>query len=356
MSHQPERTEKNCLNCGADVYGRYCHICGQENIVNKQGFFSLTKHFIYDIFHFDGKFFETLRKLLLYPGRVPKEYTAGRRASFLDPIRMYLFTSAVFFIFFFALASPDIPKVQPTNYLSPGERAEIINDLLKEINSGNKDSLQLYQQIELLRDSSKQVSKKDLSKEDNNVVKLTKGNYDRVSEYDSAQLKLPSEKKDGWITRKLIRKGLEINEKYQGNADEGVKSFTNTLIHYFPYILFISLPFFAGTLKLLYIRKKNFFYSDHAVFTLYHYVFGFIALLLIFLFDNLNDIWKLGIFNWFIGILVIWWILYLFLGMKWYYQQGWGRTLLKFILQVVLNIIILIFLLSVFFIFSIFQL
>lgn len=355
MSHQPERTEKNCLNCGADVFGRYCHICGQENIVNKQGFFSLTKHFIYDIFHFDGKFFETLRKLLLHPGRVPKEYTAGKRASFLDPIRMYLFTSAVFFIFFFALAGSGIGKVQPDNFLSADEREELVNDFQKEIKSGNKDSVRLYQHIDLLKDSSKQLKKQDLT-DDNDVVKLTKGNYERVSEYDSAQLLLSPEKRDGWITRKLMRKGLEINEKYQDNQDEGVKSFTNTLMHYFPYILFISLPFFAGTLKLLYIRKKIFFYSDHAVFTLYHYVFGFIALLLIFLFDNLNDIWKLGIFNWFISFLVIWWILYLFLGMKRYYQQGWGRTLLKFILQVVLNIIILIFLLSVFFIFSIFQL
>src|SRR5215203_1483352 len=93
VSHQPERKEKDCLNCGATVIGRYCHICGQENVVTKESFWSLTKHFVYDILHFDSKFFDTLKYIFTKPGLVQKEYIKGRRASFLHPIRMYLFTS-----------------------------------------------------------------------------------------------------------------------------------------------------------------------------------------------------------------------------------------------------------------------
>ncbi|RYZ28031.1 MAG: DUF3667 domain-containing protein [Chitinophagaceae bacterium] len=77
VSHQPERKEKNCLNCGATVAGRYCQACGQENIVHKQSAWGLITHFVYDIFHFDGKFFDTLKRLLFKPGLVPKEYIAG---------------------------------------------------------------------------------------------------------------------------------------------------------------------------------------------------------------------------------------------------------------------------------------
>lgn len=356
MSHQPERTEKNCLNCNTHIYGRFCHVCGQENVVSKQSFFSLAKHFVYDIFHFDGKFFETVRKLLLKPGQVPKEYTAGKRASFLDPIRMYLFTSAVFFVFFFALAGPaGIGKVKSTEYLTMDERAQIINELQKEIQKGDKDSLVMYQQIQQLKDTSLKMKLEDIEREDQ-VLTFTKENYRTLQEYDSIQNVLPKTEKDGWFTRRLTRKSLEINDKYRGRSKEGLENFTNTLLHYFPYILFLSLPFFAGTLKLLYIRKKNLFYSDHAVFTLYHYVFGFIALLLIFLMNLLEDAWALSIFNWIIGLLILWWILYLFMGMKRFYEQGWGKTFFKFLIQVFLNIVILIFLLFIFLIFSIFQL
>ncbi|HEU0064055.1 MAG TPA: DUF3667 domain-containing protein, partial [Flavisolibacter sp.] len=96
MSHQPERKDRNCLNCGATVIARYCHVCGQENIVTKMGFWALIRHFLYDLFHFDGKFFDTLKNLFFKPGIIATEYTHGKRTKYLDPVRMYLFTSTVF--------------------------------------------------------------------------------------------------------------------------------------------------------------------------------------------------------------------------------------------------------------------
>src|SRR5688572_12792493 len=102
MSHLRERKDKNCLNCGTHVHGKYCHVCGQENIEPKESFWHLVTHFFNDITHFDGKFFHSLKYVLFRPGKLPLEYIKGRRASFLNPIRMYVFTSAVFFILFFA--------------------------------------------------------------------------------------------------------------------------------------------------------------------------------------------------------------------------------------------------------------
>ena len=101
MSHAPERLEKNCLNCGATVMGRYCHVCGQENVKPKESFWHLVTHFFNDVTHFDGKFFTTLKDLLLKPGFLSKEYMIGRRNSYLNPVRMYVFTSAIFFLLFF---------------------------------------------------------------------------------------------------------------------------------------------------------------------------------------------------------------------------------------------------------------
>ena len=85
--------------------GRYCHVCGQENTVPREGFGGLVLHFFYDITHFDGKFFQSLKYLLFKPGFLSKEYVRGRRASYLHPVRMYVFTSAIFFLVFFLLVN-----------------------------------------------------------------------------------------------------------------------------------------------------------------------------------------------------------------------------------------------------------
>ena len=106
MSHLKERKEKNCLNCQATLYGRYCHVCGQENLEPKKTVWHLVQHFFNDITHFDGKFFATVKYLLRKPGFLSAEYVAGRRASYLNPIRMYVFTSAFFFLILFALKNP----------------------------------------------------------------------------------------------------------------------------------------------------------------------------------------------------------------------------------------------------------
>src|SRR6187551_1937271 len=60
-------------------------------------------HFFYDITHFDGSFFVTLKDLLFKPGFLSREYMLGRRKKYLHPVRMYVFTSAVFFLVFFSM-------------------------------------------------------------------------------------------------------------------------------------------------------------------------------------------------------------------------------------------------------------
>ncbi|MCY7293029.1 MAG: DUF3667 domain-containing protein [Ferruginibacter sp.] len=107
MSHLNERQGKNCLNCNTEVAGRYCQYCGQENIETKETVWHLVSHFFQDITHFDGKFFSTLKYLFTKPGFLSKEYMIGRRASYVNPVRMYVFTSAFFFLIFFSIMKVD---------------------------------------------------------------------------------------------------------------------------------------------------------------------------------------------------------------------------------------------------------
>src|SRR5688500_18211338 len=108
VSHSRERSEKTCLNCNAQLHGRFCHVCGQENTDPRESLWSIITHFFNDITHFDGKFFKTAGNLLVRPGFLPQEFLKGRRARYLHPIRLYVFTSAVFFLVFYSFPAASI--------------------------------------------------------------------------------------------------------------------------------------------------------------------------------------------------------------------------------------------------------
>ena len=100
MSHYKELVKKNCLNCNAEVEGRICSICRQENIEVKETFWRIIRHFFEDITHYGGKFLSTLKLLLTIPDFLSSEYLRGRRASCFQSIPLYVFTSGFFFLIF----------------------------------------------------------------------------------------------------------------------------------------------------------------------------------------------------------------------------------------------------------------
>lgn len=340
MSHQPERKEKNCLNCGTIVAGRYCQVCGQENIVNRQSFFSLIKHFIFDIFHFDGKFFETLKYLLFRPGFVPRKFIDGKRISYLDPIRMYLFTSAIFFLVFFSIKT--IPIQGDANIMSKLERFEESAKVSTQLQASPHDSSLQYK-LRMLLDTSWQlnlVKLENRARNDSYLVEVEEKEFLFTPRKDSSTFKAFSDD-DNWLERRIRKSWHERRAKYDDDDKLMARSIGEDFLHKLPYVLFISLPLFALILKLLFIRRKNFYYSDHAIFTLYHYIFSFILLLIFFMFDELQKSTGLTWISWIKGTLLFCWGLYLLLGMRNFYRQGWAKTIGKFLLLVFLAFIMI---------------
>jgi hypothetical protein len=358
VSHQPERKDKTCLNCGAAVQGRFCHVCGQENIVPHQNFWSLTKHFVFDIFHFDGKFFDTLKYLLFRPGYVAKEYVKGRRMSYLDPVRMYLFTSALFFLLFFKFVHPTSAPITLNNgkkEISNRKRIHIIDSLQSSLSNTQADSVRRAR-LEYLKDTTRQLTLADLDLFEHNTFNIGNKKFDSVSEYEHYQQTLPVEKRDGLLKRSVIKKSIKVNKKYEGNMGELLKEFFEAFLHRLPILLFFSLPFFALILKLLYARMRTFFYSDHAVFTLYQYIFSFMLILFFFGLSALQNWTDWILFGWLIFFGFIYGGYYLLHAMKYFYGQSWGKTTVKFILLNMLGGITLLLLFIIFFLLSIFEL
>ena len=357
MSHSPERKEKDCLNCGAIVHGRYCHVCGQENKVPLEKFWDLVIHFFYDITHFDSKFFDTMKYLLLKPGFLPQEYMKGRRVSYLNPIRMYIFTSAFFFLIFFAFLNPsEALSSGENNVLTQYERDSLLAKTEEKIRErGSSDKLEKLKV--LLNDTTREISKDDINKLNSNFRLMGIGDrkYKSLHEYDSIQQQLPTSERDGWFTRIWAEKELEINEKYKDDPSSSLEKFTDIFLHKLPYLLFISLPFFALILKLLYVRR-NWYYAEHVIFTVYHYIFSFLLLLFIFGFDALSDWTGWGIFDLMIALSLFAWAFYLYKSMRRFYGQRRFKTIVKFFLLNLLGFVCIVFLLTFFILFSIFQL
>jgi Protein of unknown function (DUF3667) len=354
MSHSPERKEKNCLNCGTIVQGRYCHVCGQENIEPKESFWHLVSHFFNDITHFDGKFFTTLKDLVFKPGFLSKEYVKGKRASYLNPVRMYIFTSAIFFLLFFTFFYPEgKSNIVTTTTTTNGKTADEIAAMdsatfaafTANINKEDgKPAIPMTREdFKKYLDSAKLVS----------GLHFTGTRYSSKAQYDS--MLASGAKKHNWIQRQFVYKEIAINEKYKDNPDEISKAFTEKLIHSLPQMLFISLPLLALILKLLYIRRKQFYYVSHGIFSLHLYIFIFIALLLLFGLSELRSWLHWWIFSFISTVLAISLFVYAYLSMKNFYQQGWAKTFFKFLLVNILLIIVLSILFIAFVFFSLFN-
>ena len=90
------RPETNCLNCGAEVTGKFCSECGQENVDSHENFFHLVGHYTADFFHFESKIPRSVILLLTKPGFLTNEYWQGRRIRYIHPLRLFLFVSVLF--------------------------------------------------------------------------------------------------------------------------------------------------------------------------------------------------------------------------------------------------------------------
>lgn len=358
MSHIPQRKEKNCLNCGTIVQGPYCHNCGQENIVPHESFWHMAKHFFYDITHFDSKFFDTLKDLLLRPGFLSKEYVSGRRARYLNPIKMYVFTSAVFFLLFFSLFQ-DTAAVK-TNLDTPMTQEEIAQETDQaELDLKNDSAnVKLKEMLQLLRDTTRKVTRADLINyyEDFTIIDVGTKKFKSVKEYDSVQSQYPASQRDGWLEKRVMRKIVGINEKYRDDPAGGFTKLRDGFLHKLPYLLFVSLPLFALFLKLLYIRRKNFFYFDHGIFSIHHYIFTFILLFVVFALQKLSGWLGMGIFDIAAVFLFLSGGFYLYKSMRKFYGQRRAKTVIKFLLLNIMGFIGMILLFAIFVVFSVFEL
>lgn len=322
--------EENCLNCGYPLIGKYCAQCGQKAFLHKDSFWHMIVHFAGDYFHYDNKFWTTIKALFLKPGLITLEYINGKRAKYLNPIQLYIFVSSVFFLLFFSSTNEAPSKNKRKHKLvsidsidhKPATDSSIQDAILDFIDSTNQSP------PESNNNSGGFTLVEPFTEYDSNSgIKPRK--YKSLADYDSLQLALPYSQRDGLIRKYINRKYYSISDRYPDRHSFS-EAFTDKIQHNFPKAFFLLLPVFALFLKFLF-SKKDRYYVDHVIFSIHFHSFIFILFSIPELIDKFFDNEYLypflqGIF--FLGIGV-----YLYAAIKRVYPSAaWKRILRQCIL------------------------
>ncbi len=348
MSHLHEREEKICLNCNAAIYGRYCHVCGQENIEPKESFWHLASHFIADLFHYDGKFLKTIKYLLFRPGFLAKEHLRGRRADYLHPIRLYIFVSAFFFLIVFGFytkhkASHFEDKtsehyIKITQDLKEDKAAKVALLSSKDNTVINKERIQ--NKI-IWIDSAIVLLQKDTTAKEQALLYAEYGNewqeyywQKRMTKqtYLDSQNKLPLEKRDGFFKKKEHLVNIAIEEKAKQQNITSGEAILDMLLHNIPKGLFISLPVYALILFIIYYRNKKYTYVSHLIFSIHLFCFTFLLILSSMWFNSLFTVLHIKLNNYISLVAFIIAMLYTYKGLRNFYEQRRAKTIAKFLI------------------------
>lgn len=273
----------SCPNCAQTLkeVDEFCPQCGQENHTINRPFKYLFWEILESAFNLDSKTWKSLSTLFRHPGKIALEFNAGKRKSYVPPVRFFLLSSIIFFLLlsFNRFGDNNIPKID-TNVLF-----------------ANDDTIPLNLGVEHFN--------------------ITKTEYNALLNYNAAQV-------DSFLVTKSVSPSFFNRKMVMGfpKVMRDLQFFEQKMYKNFSFAVFFMVPLFAFILVFLYNRQKK-FYIEHLIFGLnYHSFFFLMSSILV-------------IIGWFVSselsslLSFCFSFIYLILALKGFYQQGWGKTILK---------------------------
>lgn len=250
--------------------------------------------------------------LLTKPGLVPKEFIEGKRVRHIPPLRIVIFSSFIFFLILGLVMDP---------ISSTDSDIDEFNQRLSEGLSGEatSDSLTL----------GSGILKIDLTGLDSITKSGPIDELDRIS----AAVKQGTTPEVAVDSIAGDASGIEKRYYIQWAKFESVDQ--ETFRHYFlsnvSILILVIQPFFAFLLYLLHFRKRRTLrFIRHLVFSLYFHAWLLLLGIVALLFSQFVLRSSL------IPVITLSALIYLGLAMKYFYEQGWGKTLLKLLLVILL--------------------
>jgi hypothetical protein len=259
----------DCPNCDAAVSGNFCHACGQETVLHPPSTREFVHEFIGHYVALEGKLWKSLGLLLFRPGRLSLEYINGRRVRYIQPLRLYLTLSVIFFA---------VLKYDGHDFI--------------RIGSGKTDP------VTVTAKDGKPAAQRDDDDDDGDARPSAKAPAAAAAAAASAKkpdgpVELihqdqPDELRD--VTRGLRAKAGAVSPHaadklgafFDLPAEDEGRLLTAAFFSYAPYAIFFMMPLFALYLKVLYLGSGR-RYGEHLLFALHANGFAFLAFTLIWL-------------------------------------------------------------------------
>ncbi len=303
------------------MQGSYCASCGQEVKELRRPFFKLSLEAIHSLLELDGRAFRTLFCLLFKPAFLSLEYFSGRRASYSPPLRLFLIISVTFFLLVSLYTS-----IRSIDEVLRGETVET---------TLQSPSLQGEQLI----DSTADVADSEESDE---------SSFENIESFVN-DISLP-------FFTEQTNENLRTAMKAQAEANlntllEDPVDFASGYLEYITIFMLLMMPLLALIQKVLYIRTGH-YYVEHLVLTLHNHAFIILATFVNILFgivEGMQIMLVSSLFAYTGTAIFIWMWAYLFLSLKNYFQQGYGVTLLKFLITTALYVTTMSFGIAIFF-------
>ncbi|NIM70731.1 MAG: DUF3667 domain-containing protein [Xanthomonadales bacterium] len=326
-----------CLNCGTQLEGPFCHYCGQPDRNFLRFFPALLREFMQDTLDLDSRLARTLTTLLFKPGRLTRDYLAGRRFRYTPPIRLYLFSSIIFFLLA-ALLSAETAGIDvrigaedgaPSLRISSEQAPQLSPEVAARLASG--DAQQLIEAIE-----SGAIDVEDLARATGPEHTFTTDQFlvdgkpwDR--DHNPFVLDFMPDFVNDWINDEIAESPAKARQ-IGANPNLFVEQIRDIL----PGALFVLLPLVALLFKFWYLFARR-YYIEHLILTLHYHAFVFVSLSLVLPLNGAqpwfaaHDIaWGATASAWLAAGLLAWIPIYLLLALRVVYRQNWFLTVLKF--------------------------
>lgn len=116
-----------CANCSVAFASSYCPSCGQKRHKAGIRLGEVLHEFIGGLFHAEGPIPSTLLTFFRGPGKLTRAFIAGKRKSFVPPVRYFLFGVAYYYIIRFLFHwDPVDAAMEASNATSPPESPALL--------------------------------------------------------------------------------------------------------------------------------------------------------------------------------------------------------------------------------------
>lgn len=343
---------RNCLNCGAELKGMYCHACGQEVTDKTPTVSGFIVEYINNAYNWDSRFFRTLWILIRRPGYLTNEFLAGKFISQEHPLKLNMFLLFVFVTLFLFFAGTEkmtdsVHRITYDERVFPGVQLEFLKsnpEYAKKMHDSPQDTVHLCAPL-------------TLSERNPDIIQILE-----VKEYAARQ------GLDKWmavIPRVLIADKyllMDDNGYYRFNTEAKVGKGELELLNsvwsemvqiasqYFPMLLLLTAPFLSISLRFVQ-RKSKIPPINHFIFSLHYTAFlEFLMICIYILYLTLAP--SINVLQW---IMLIGSCVYLTIAFRRVYTiDSWSKAIVKSLLTSLIYSIILLFLFLIVLIFACF--